>query len=175
MLATLARGHREDVDAAVAAARRAFEGPWSRCTQHQRCALMLRVCDVLEKKLRGTRDARITLHGCADLSHSCDEERPAPDGHVLYAFREPHPCAVDDGVVKVVLRGEGGRRRGGRGGVLGRPPVVRQQLREVALLERGQALEHVLEVGPRIVPVEFGRLCRPLNYAERARFSPDLS
>lgn len=49
VLATLARGRKEDIDVAVAAARRAFEGPWSRFTPHQRYALMLRVCDVLEK------------------------------------------------------------------------------------------------------------------------------
>jgi aldehyde dehydrogenase (NAD+) len=48
VLATLARGRVEDVDVAVAAARRAFEGPWSRFTPHQRNALMLRVCDVVE-------------------------------------------------------------------------------------------------------------------------------
>jgi aldehyde dehydrogenase (NAD+) len=48
LLATLARGRQEDVDIAVRAARRAFEGPWSRFTPHQRYALMLRVCDVLE-------------------------------------------------------------------------------------------------------------------------------
>jgi aldehyde dehydrogenase (NAD+) len=49
VLATLGRGRKEDVDAAVASARRAFEGPWSRFTPHQRYALTLRVCDVLEK------------------------------------------------------------------------------------------------------------------------------
>jgi aldehyde dehydrogenase (NAD+) len=49
VLATLARGGSEDVDVAVAAARRAFEGPWSRLTPHQRYALMLRVCDLLER------------------------------------------------------------------------------------------------------------------------------
>ena len=49
VLATLARGRHEDVDQAVRAARRAFEGPWGRFTPHQRNALMLRVCELLEK------------------------------------------------------------------------------------------------------------------------------
>jgi aldehyde dehydrogenase (NAD+) len=49
VLARLARGRKEDVDSAVASARKAFEGPWSRFTPHERYALMLRVCDVLEK------------------------------------------------------------------------------------------------------------------------------
>lgn len=49
VLATLARGGQADIDAAVSAARRAFEGPWSRFTPHERYALMLRVCDVIER------------------------------------------------------------------------------------------------------------------------------
>jgi aldehyde dehydrogenase (NAD+) len=49
VLATLARGREADVDAAVASARRAFQGPWSRFTPHQRHALMLRVCETLEE------------------------------------------------------------------------------------------------------------------------------
>jgi aldehyde dehydrogenase (NAD+) len=49
VLATLARGRQDDVDAAVASARRAFEGPWSRFTPHERYTLMLRVADVLER------------------------------------------------------------------------------------------------------------------------------
>lgn len=49
VLATLARGGVEDVDRAVAAARRAFEGPWSRFTPHQRTTLMLRICDVIDQ------------------------------------------------------------------------------------------------------------------------------
>ncbi|EYS97665.1 betaine-aldehyde dehydrogenase [Cupriavidus sp. SK-4] len=48
VLATLARGGEGDINAAVVAARRAFEGPWSRFTPHDRYALMLRVCDVIE-------------------------------------------------------------------------------------------------------------------------------
>src|SRR5437899_3124769 len=47
VLATLARGRKEDVDSAVSSARRAFEGPWSRFTPHQRYSLMLRVCEIL--------------------------------------------------------------------------------------------------------------------------------
>lgn len=49
VLAKLARGRQDDVDVAVAAARRAFVAPWSRFTPHERYSLMLRVCDVLEK------------------------------------------------------------------------------------------------------------------------------
>ncbi|MBT2305203.1 aldehyde dehydrogenase [Variovorax paradoxus] len=48
-LALLARGRKEDVDAAVSAARKAFEGPWSRFTPHQRATLLMKVVDVLER------------------------------------------------------------------------------------------------------------------------------
>lgn len=49
VLATLARGRREDVDLAVKAARQAFQGPWSRFTPFERYSLMQRVCEVLDK------------------------------------------------------------------------------------------------------------------------------
>ena len=49
VLATLARSRKEDVELAVSCARRTFEGPWSRFKPHQRYALMLRVCEVLEQ------------------------------------------------------------------------------------------------------------------------------
>ena len=40
---------------------------------------------------------------------------------------------------------------------VGRSPVVWQQLRQVAILQRGQALEDIFEIGPWIVSVELGR------------------
>lgn len=49
VLATIARGAQADVDAAVASARRAFEGPWSRFTPYQRMTLMMRVIDALDQ------------------------------------------------------------------------------------------------------------------------------
>jgi aldehyde dehydrogenase (NAD+) len=49
VLATLARGGQADVDAAVAAARRAFEGPWSRFTPAQRQQVLVRFAELFEK------------------------------------------------------------------------------------------------------------------------------
>jgi aldehyde dehydrogenase (NAD+) len=49
LLARLARGGAVDVDRAVTAARRAFEGPWSRFTPSQRQALLMRVHDVIDR------------------------------------------------------------------------------------------------------------------------------
>jgi aldehyde dehydrogenase (NAD+) len=46
-LCQLAKGDGHDVDLAVAAARRAFEGEWSRWTPHERRTLMLRIHDVV--------------------------------------------------------------------------------------------------------------------------------
>lgn len=43
----IARGDARDVDLAVAAARRAFEGEWSRWTPHQRRKLLLKVHDLV--------------------------------------------------------------------------------------------------------------------------------
>jgi aldehyde dehydrogenase (NAD+) len=49
VLATLARGRAADVEAAVAAARAAFEGPWSRFTPNDRQTLLRRVHEVIDK------------------------------------------------------------------------------------------------------------------------------
>ncbi|MEV6257925.1 aldehyde dehydrogenase family protein [Nocardia sp. NPDC051911] len=46
-LGVIAASGTADVDAAVAAARAAFEGPWSRWTPHQRRSLILRVHDLV--------------------------------------------------------------------------------------------------------------------------------
>ncbi|WP_159993456.1 aldehyde dehydrogenase family protein [Roseomonas sp. 18066] len=47
-LAEVAEGDAEDIDRAVAAARRAFEGPWSRFKPAERQALLLRLADLVE-------------------------------------------------------------------------------------------------------------------------------
>jgi aldehyde dehydrogenase (NAD+) len=49
VLATLARGRQADVDAAVAAARKAFEGPWSRFSPAQRQQVLIRFADLVDK------------------------------------------------------------------------------------------------------------------------------
>ncbi|MDO1583510.1 aldehyde dehydrogenase family protein [Rhizobium oryzicola] len=48
LLATVPKGGSADIDAAVAAARRAFEGPWSKFTPFERQALLLRIADRFE-------------------------------------------------------------------------------------------------------------------------------
>lgn len=49
-IARLAEGAAEDVDLAVAAARRAFEGPWSKWTPTQRQALLGRVAALVDSR-----------------------------------------------------------------------------------------------------------------------------
>src|SRR5436190_7233790 len=53
-------------------------------------------------------------------------------------------------------------------------PTMGQQLLDSAVQLRRQPREHVLEVGPRVSPVELGRLQQSPNYAEWARFSQDF-
>jgi aldehyde dehydrogenase (NAD+) len=50
VLAHLAAGDSHDVDRAVAAARRAFEGPWSRWTPYERQTLLMRVHDLVDER-----------------------------------------------------------------------------------------------------------------------------
>jgi len=49
LLATVAEGDAEDINRAVAAARRAFEGPWSKVKPYERQALLLRLADLVEQ------------------------------------------------------------------------------------------------------------------------------
>ena len=49
LLATVAEGDAEDINRAVAAARRAFEGPWSKVKPFERQSLLLRLADLVEK------------------------------------------------------------------------------------------------------------------------------
>ena len=49
LLATVAEGAAEDINRAVAAARRAFEGPWSKVKPFERQALLLKLADLVEK------------------------------------------------------------------------------------------------------------------------------
>jgi aldehyde dehydrogenase (NAD+) len=49
VLATVAEGDAEDIDRAVAAARRAFNGPWSKFKPAERQALLLKLADIVEQ------------------------------------------------------------------------------------------------------------------------------
>ncbi|WP_192361994.1 aldehyde dehydrogenase family protein [Mesorhizobium mediterraneum] len=49
VIATVPRGDRQDIDLAVAGARRAFDGPWSRYKPYERQVLLLRIADLFEK------------------------------------------------------------------------------------------------------------------------------
>ena len=49
VVATFAAGEAEDIDRAVAAARRAFEGPWSKFMPAERQAVLLRLAELLDR------------------------------------------------------------------------------------------------------------------------------
>ena len=49
LLATVAEGDAEDINRAVAAARRAFEGPWSKVKPFERQNLLLKLADLVEQ------------------------------------------------------------------------------------------------------------------------------
>jgi aldehyde dehydrogenase (NAD+) len=49
LLATVAEGNKAEIDKAVAAARRAFEGPWSKFTPYERQNLLLKFADLVEQ------------------------------------------------------------------------------------------------------------------------------
>src|ERR1700735_1494327 len=51
LLATVAEGDVEDINLAAAAARRAFNGPWSKFKPAERQLLLLRLADLVEQHI----------------------------------------------------------------------------------------------------------------------------
>jgi aldehyde dehydrogenase (NAD+) len=49
LLATVAEGDKADIDRAVAAARRAFNGPWSKLKPYERQRILLKLADLVEQ------------------------------------------------------------------------------------------------------------------------------
>ncbi|MGB3682903.1 MAG: aldehyde dehydrogenase family protein [Rubrobacteraceae bacterium] len=109
VLASVARGGPEDVDAAVAAARAAFEGPWRRVAPVERGRLLYRVARELETRIdefseletldtgKPLAHARGEVSGCvgyldyyagvADKIHG--ETIPLGPDYLNYTVREP--------------------------------------------------------------------------------------
>ncbi len=77
VLAKVAEGDAEDINRAVEAARRAFDGPWSKFKPYERQELLLKLADLVEKHFeelaRSTRStwarrsAARAATGCASL------------------------------------------------------------------------------------------------------------
>ncbi|MDB6001984.1 MAG: aldehyde dehydrogenase family protein, partial [Rhizobacter sp.] len=110
-LALLASADAEDVDRAVAAARRAFEGPWSKFKPFERQAVMLRLADLVEANFdelamldtldMGGPISRTTLGrrravgllrfyaGLATSTHGQTIGNSAPGDIFTYTLREP--------------------------------------------------------------------------------------
>jgi aldehyde dehydrogenase (NAD+) len=111
VLAHLAEGRADDVDRAVAAARAAFEGPWSRTKPYDRYRLILRLCDLIERDFeelstldtlemgmpitRSLAQRRRTLgrlHYYAAQAQGIQGEtieNSLPDSYFSYTLREP--------------------------------------------------------------------------------------
>ena len=111
LLARIADGDKEDVNRAVAAARRAFEGPWRKVKPRERQLILLKLADLVEKnaeelaildvldmgapisRLRGTLErmpAMLRFYaGLATAIHGDTIENSAPGEVVSYTLKEP--------------------------------------------------------------------------------------
>ena len=106
----IARGQQADVDAAIAAARRAFEGGWARTPAAERGRILMRLGKLVEgrvealarlealdvgKPLKQARaDALALARYCEFYGGAADklmgESIPYLDGYTVYTLREPH-------------------------------------------------------------------------------------
>src|SRR5688572_306056 len=111
VLARVAEGDREDIDRAVAAARRAFEGPWRKFKPHDRQEILLKLADLVEKNfdeftqidaldmgepITRRRNAKRRILGLiryyASMSvalHGETVENSAPGEYATYVLKEP--------------------------------------------------------------------------------------
>src|SRR5258707_3476112 len=111
LLATVAEGDKEDIDRAVAAARAAFEGPWSKFKPYERQALLLKIAEIVEKhydelslldtldmgtpvtRTRGTRQRVLGMlrwyAGMATSIHGETIENSLPGEFFSYTLKEP--------------------------------------------------------------------------------------
>jgi aldehyde dehydrogenase (NAD+) len=111
LLALVAEGDKEDIDRAVAAARRAFEGSWSKFKPYERQALLLKIAEVVEKnydelsmldtidmgapvsRTRGTKQRVLGMlrwyAGMATSIHGETIENSLPGDIFSYTLKEP--------------------------------------------------------------------------------------
>jgi aldehyde dehydrogenase (NAD+) len=90
VIGRLAEGGSEDVDAAVKAARRAFEGPWSRFTPYDRQRLLMRVHDLVEANFDELALLE-TLDMGAPLSRTQNMKRWISQAILFYASQTNYP------------------------------------------------------------------------------------
>ena len=111
VLAAVAEGDREDIDRAVAAARRAFDGPWRRAKPFERQNLLLKLADLVEQHfdelaaldtldmgapISRTKASRLRALGMlryyagqATAIHGETIENSLPGDYVSYTLKEP--------------------------------------------------------------------------------------
>jgi aldehyde dehydrogenase (NAD+) len=111
LLATVAEGDVEDINLAVAAARRAFEGSWSKMKPYERQQILLKLADLVERhfdelslldtldmgapinRTRGTRQRVLGMlrwyAGMAVSIHGETIENSMPGEYVSFTLKEP--------------------------------------------------------------------------------------
>ena len=111
VLAAVAEGDSEDIDRAVDAARRAFNGPWRKFKPYERQALLLKLADLVEEHfdelaaldtldmgapISRTRGGRLRVLGMlryyagqATAIHGETIENSLPGEYVSYTLKEP--------------------------------------------------------------------------------------
>ncbi|KAL5079271.1 hypothetical protein RYX36_007692 [Vicia faba] len=86
VIAHVAEGHSEDIDRAVAAARKAFDiGPWPKMTTYERQKIMLRAADLIEKH----NDEIVTLETW-DNGNPYEQSRQVEIPMLVRLIRERH-------------------------------------------------------------------------------------
>jgi len=94
----------DDMDRAIAAARRAFdEGPWTRTTPNDRAKAIERIADAMERRKEEMRALLIAEAACTHLTHGAQVDSPIAHMHHwaelarTFEFTEPLPPRPSQG------------------------------------------------------------------------------
>src|SRR6056297_3090732 len=101
-IGTIAMGAKEDVDKAVAAAKRAFE-TFSQTTVEERIALLEKIIEVYKSRM-GDIAATVSQEMGAPMGLANAAQAPAGLGHLMYALKalKAFPFEEDAGKARVV-------------------------------------------------------------------------
>jgi acyl-CoA reductase-like NAD-dependent aldehyde dehydrogenase len=128
IIGTAPVGGLDEVEAAIAAARAAFDsGPWARLTQHERCAVLNRFHDLLAARQDQLEELIVAECGATRALARIAHIGIAMD-HFQYALHEARRREPITPLAPVVSAGPGGR------GVLGSAVTVREPVGVVSAI-----------------------------------------
>lgn len=105
IVARAADGSREDMERAIAAARRAFDGgPWRKTTPRDRARILFKIADLIEKSRDRFRELLVTQYAAEAMTHS--HQLDAPVEHLRHYAELAEKIDFEEMLPAGILRGK---------------------------------------------------------------------